>query len=91
MRLSQRTVREIERRALAKLRSHPALRDFWREWTTGDIKETASRVSKQWALNRAEVTALFALATTPAERRASQKLLALAQGGSRRDFAGSAS
>lgn len=90
MRISRRTVREIERRALAKLRSHPALQDFWREWQTGQIKETALRASKQWPLNRAEVAAVYALARTTVERQALRKLLALTQGGSQRHLAGGA-
>jgi hypothetical protein len=90
MRISRRTVREIERRALAKLRSHPALQDFWREWQTGEIKETRLLVAKQWVLSRAEVAAINALAETPIERQALRKLLALTQGGSQRHLAGSA-
>jgi DNA-binding CsgD family transcriptional regulator len=82
LRISQRTVREIERRALAKLRSHPALQDFWREWQTREIKETRLPIAKQWVLNRAEVAAVYALAETPAERQVLRKLLALTQGGS---------
>ena len=77
LRISQRTVREIEHRALAKLRRHPALKHFWREWQTGQIRETASRASKQWTLSRAEVAAVYGLARTPFERRAVRKLLAL--------------
>ena len=90
MRISRRTVREIERRALAKLRSHPALQGFWREWQTGEIKETRLPVAKQWALSRAEVAAVNALAETPIERQALRKLLALTQGGSQRHLAGGA-
>jgi hypothetical protein len=89
MRISRRTVREIERRALAKLRSHPALQDFWREWTTGQIKETALRVSKQWTLSRVEVAAVYALARTTVERQALRKLLALTQGAGPQHSSGS--
>jgi hypothetical protein len=77
--ISTRTVREIERRAFDKIRRHPALRDFWREWTTGEIKETTLRASAQRALSRAEIDAVFALAKTPAERQALRKLFALIQ------------
>ena len=90
LRISERAVREIERRAFDKLRRHPALKNFWREWQTGEIKETASRVSKQWTLSRAEVVAVYALAGTPGERQALRKLLAMTQGGSQLHFAGSA-
>ena len=90
LRMSERAVREVERRAFEKLRRHPALKDFWREWTTGQIKETALRVSKQWTLSRVEIAAVYALAETPAERQVLRKLLALTQGGSQRHLAGSA-
>lgn len=79
LKISTRAVREIEGRAFDKIRRHPALRDFWREWTTGDIKESALRVSKQCTLSRAEIAAVYALAQTPIEKRALQKLLALIQ------------
>lgn len=39
--ISQRGVREIERRAFDKIRRHPALRGFWHDWTSGAIKKTA--------------------------------------------------
>lgn len=81
LRMSERAVREVERRAFEKLRRHPALKDFWREWTTSQIKETALRVSKQWTLSRIEIAAVNALAKTPAARQALRKLLALTQGG----------
>ncbi len=80
MKISTRAVREIERRAFDKIRRHPALRDFWREWTTGDIKETARRASKPMALTRAEIAAVYALARTPEEKRVLTKILALTQG-----------
>ena len=88
LRISERAVREIERRAFEKLRRHPALRDLWREWQTGEIKETALRVSRQWTLSRAEVAAVYALAGTTVERQALRKLFALTQGGSELHLAG---
>jgi hypothetical protein len=90
LRMSERAVREVERRAFDKLRRHPALKNLWREWQTGEIKETTLRVSKQWTLSRAEVAAVYALAGTPVERQALRKLLALTQAVSQRHFAGSA-
>jgi len=90
LRMSERAVREVERRAFEKLRRHPALKDFWREWQTGEIKETSLRPAKHWMLSRAEVAAVYALAETPAERQALRKLLALTQSGSQRHLAGSA-
>lgn len=90
LRMPERAVREIERRAFDKLRRHPALKNLWREWQTGQIKETALRASKQWALNRAEVAAVYAMARTTVERQALRKLLALTQGGSQRHLAAGA-
>jgi DNA-binding CsgD family transcriptional regulator len=91
LRISERAVREIERRAFDKLRRHPALRDSWREWLTGEIEEAASQVLADWTLSRAEITAVNGLARTSEERQALRKLLALmTQGGSQRHLAGSA-
>jgi hypothetical protein len=90
LRMSEAAVREVERRAFEKLRRHPALKNLWREWQTGEIKETSLRVSRQWTLSRVEIAAVYALAETPVERRALEKLLALTQGGSQRRLAGSA-
>jgi hypothetical protein len=93
LRISERAVREIERRAFDKLRRHPALKNFWREWQTGqtgEIKETRLPIARQWALSRSVVAAVNALAETPIERQALRKLLALTQGGSQRHLAGSA-
>ncbi len=80
MRISERSVREIELRAFAKLSRHPALRDVWHEWTTGEIKEASMGASAEWALSRAEIAAVYALARTPEERQALSKVLALTQG-----------
>jgi hypothetical protein len=90
LRISERAVREIERRAFDKLRQHPALKNLWREWKTGEIKEATSRASKLWPLSRAEIEAVYALAWTPVEQQAIRKLLALAQGDTQPHFAGSA-
>jgi hypothetical protein len=74
--LSVRTIREIERSAFRKLRRHPALRDLWQEWVTGEVKEALPTPSA-WALSSAEVAAVWALTRTPFERRALRKLIAL--------------
>ena len=78
MRISERTVREIEKKALEKPRRHPALRELWREWERGEIKETGFEDTGGWALTRDEVAAVYALARTPEERQALRKLLVLA-------------
>jgi hypothetical protein len=78
LKISERAVREIERRAFEKLRRHPALRDIWREYQTGDIREAGLVVNG--ALSRAEIAAVYALARTPEERQALRKLFDLTQG-----------
>ena len=71
---------ETERRAFEKLRCHPALREFWSEWATGEIQEAGLGDSADWALTRAEIAAVYALARTPEERQALRTLLARTQG-----------
>jgi hypothetical protein len=88
--ISERAVRDIERRAFDKIRRHPGLRAFWSEWLTGEVEEAASQALADWVLTRAEIAAVYALAETPIERQALRKLLALTQGGSQRHLAGSA-
>jgi hypothetical protein len=82
LRISERAVRQIEKTAIQKLRRNPLLKSIWREWMTGEMKEATSRGSSQWALSRAEIAAVYALAQTPAERQTVKKLIAAAQGGS---------
>jgi hypothetical protein len=82
LRISTRAVREIERKAFDKIRRHPALRDLWREWLTGEVEETVTQDPSQWRLSRAEIAAVYALAKTPAEQQVLRKVLALTQGGS---------
>jgi hypothetical protein len=69
--MSERGIRAVERRALEKLRRHPALRAIWGEW----IGEGAS--GEDVELTDAEVAALYNLAGTQAERRVLDKLMAL--------------
>ena len=42
LQVSERAVRAIERRAIEKLRRHPALRQLWREWATGESRKRPS-------------------------------------------------
>ena len=77
LKISERTVRAIVQRAFYKLRRHPGLRDFWREWLVGEVEEAASQALAGWVLTRAEIAAVYALAGTPTERQALRKLLAL--------------
>lgn len=75
LRISERAVREIEKRAVEKLRRHPVLRRLWREWQTGEIKEGSSSATGQ-QLSRSDIAALYGLVRTPAERELLSKLLA---------------
>jgi hypothetical protein len=74
LRISERAVRNIERRAIEKLRRHPELRAIWQEWVKGGIKEGVAPAAN-WELNRSEIAALYGLAHTPAERSLLRRLL----------------
>ena len=80
LRISERSVREIERRAFEKLRRHPVLKEFWREWTTGEVAEAVRCSPSEWTLTRAEIAAVYGLAETPVERQALRKLFTMTQG-----------
>jgi hypothetical protein len=73
--ISTRAVRGIERRAVNKLRQHPALRRLWQEWTGGTppfVEEAACDLSRE------EVVALASLARTPEERSVLLKVFVVA-------------
>jgi hypothetical protein len=70
--LSERSVREIERRAFRKLRSHPALKEVWQQFLAGELGEDSSS-----SLSHEEVAALFRLARTTEERQVLRKVLRL--------------
>ena len=71
--ISERTVRQIERRAMQKLFSHPVLRQVWQDYLSGQLDEEDVR------LTAAESAALFSLVQNPTERRLIQKVLRLTQ------------
>lgn len=70
--LSQRAVRDIEKRALRKLKQHPALRALWRE-----LVRESSTSPLDLKLNDAEIAAVYGLARKPYELRVLDKLMAL--------------
>jgi len=70
LKISERAVREIERRAFRELRSHPLLKKIWQEYC-GEVDENVLR------LTQAEIEAIFALAQAANERQALQNLLRL--------------
>ena len=76
MRISERSVRQLQRSALTKLRNHPALKEFWREWQRGQVSEAVVPTSTGSALSAAEIEALLALARTPIEKHAVRKSIA---------------
>jgi hypothetical protein len=69
--LSERGVREIERRAFRKLRAHPALREVWQLFQAGELGEAGAQLSS------VEIAALFRLARTSEERQLLRKVLRL--------------
>ena len=70
--LSERAVRNAERRAIMKLRHHPVLKSIWREYS-----ESKSWPEETDRLTPQEVEALFGLATSWFERRFLRKVLGL--------------
>ena len=73
MKISERAVRAIERRAIEKLRNHPVLKEVLGEWLGRDIDEGGHGTDCK--LNREEMAAVLALARTPYERSVLRKLL----------------
>lgn len=71
--MSERAVREIERRAIQKLRNHPLLRQVWRQYLAGELDE------QHGVLTPKEIEALFGLANSPEELFLIQKTLGLLQ------------
>lgn len=69
--ISERAVREIERRAIEKLSRHPLLLDVWQRYLGGELDE------HQPALTQDEIEALFNLTRTPEEQHLIEKVLAL--------------
>lgn len=75
--ISVRAVRQTERRAFEKLRRHPALRRFWREYAGLEKAGQSVEETGEEVLSDVELAALMALARAPTERRALVKLLDL--------------
>ncbi len=71
--LSERAVRQIERRAIQKLLAHPVLRRTWQQYVAGELDETSLH------LTPSEIQALFGLAHTSEERRVLRKVIRLTQ------------
>ena len=69
--MSERGVREVERRAFQKLRQHPLLRQLWDQYFAGELDEDCG------GLDPAEAAALFDVAGTRGELRLIEKILAM--------------
>ena len=69
--LSERAVRQIERRALRKLRNHHLLRQVWQRYRAGELDEAQRNLTPE------EIRALFDLAASEDERRLLHKTLRL--------------
>lgn len=69
LRVSERAVRNIERRAVKKLLAHPELRQVWRDYLSGQLEEGEAALTPQ------EVKALLGLVRTPEEKFVIQKVL----------------
>jgi hypothetical protein len=69
MGLSERAVREIEKRALRKLARHPLLRELWHEYESSELTEESG------SLTAAEIRALLGLVRTRGERASLLKLI----------------
>lgn len=72
--MTERGVREVERRALEKLRNHPALRELWRDYTSAPVNETDCGLTSE------EIRALFDLAINQEESNAITKIVAIISG-----------
>jgi hypothetical protein len=71
--MSERAVRNVEKRALAKLRKHHLLRALWDEIKMETLETLAA--STEDSLTGPEIAALFGLAETPEERLALKRVL----------------
>jgi Sigma-70, region 4 len=71
--MSERSVREIERRAFQKIRNHPVMRQIWQKYLAGELEE------QQRMLTSAEVEAVLNAAQTSEERHLIQKVLRIIQ------------
>jgi hypothetical protein len=73
LKMSERGVREVERRAFEKLRRHPLLRQLWKQYLSGELDEEVG------GLEPAETAALFDMARTAEELLLIEKVLRMIQ------------
>jgi len=72
--MSERGVREVERRAFRKIRNHPLMRQIWQKYLSGELDE------HQPTLTQDEIEAVFHVARTPEEWSFLLKVLRLIRG-----------
>jgi DNA-binding CsgD family transcriptional regulator len=77
MRVSERGVRAIEKRAIAKLKRHPALREFWGEYNESQSSTGLVADMESWARSAEEAAALLELARSPLELQVLRRVLAI--------------
>jgi hypothetical protein len=75
LKISERAVKAIERRAIQKLRQHPVLREVWQQFLAGELDEY------QLALAPEEIEALVGLTRTAEEQVVLHKTLRFIQQG----------
>jgi hypothetical protein len=76
LKISERGVRNIERRALAKLKAHPALRALWQDFQGSRALAPSGGLHEDMeGLNQGEIDALLGLARTKSEMCVIQKIL----------------
>jgi hypothetical protein len=71
--MSERAVREAERRAFQKIRNHPLMKHFWQQHLAGQLEE------EQLMLTPEEVESVLDAARTPEEGRLIRKVLGMIQ------------
>jgi hypothetical protein len=73
LKMSVRSVRQIEHRAISKLRNHPMLRELWRQFLSGELNEDYP------TLTPTEIEALFDLGITVEELSLIEKIVEVVQ------------
>jgi len=74
LKISERAVRLVERRAIQKLFNHPSLRQVWRRYLAGELDEGQRNLTPE------EITALFKLAHTAQEWLVLRKVTRMVRG-----------
>ena len=76
MRLSERGVRAVEKRAIAKLKRHPLLNAIWSEYNESRALTGLRAKLQSWQLSLEDERALLGLARSPLELQVLRRVLA---------------